>query len=348
MAIHRHAGGPADPHASLSASSPGAEAGVNIHSILPSVMKQVKKLGVHWVRIFVTWAKLEPKQGEISSAWMHNWTTLIDARPPGVKVIVDFVEAPSWATGSSAPNAPPSNPAEYAKAIGYLATRWAGKVAAFEVWNEEDSSGWWGGEVGAYTEMLKAAYAAVKAADPETMVVLGGLVGNDYEFLQKVYAAGGKGSFDAIGVHLDTSCDYHSPYFVNRHDGRIEKDIFTGYKEVHATELRNGSEVPIWMTELSWRSTGNKKCGEGYWKGKTPEGVSEKTQAEYLKQAYNCLAQVPYVKLGLWFSLSDEPGAQSGLLHENGTKKPAWTAMREYVQHGNQLHEACKERERKR
>ena len=43
-------------------------------------------------------------------------------------------------------------------------------------------------------------------------MVLGGLTGNDYQFLEGVYEAGGKGYFDAVGVHTDTACDILSPY----------------------------------------------------------------------------------------------------------------------------------------
>ena len=50
-------------------------------------------------------------------------------------------------------------------------------------------------------QLLKSAYPAVKAADPSATVVLGGLAGNDFQLLEGVYQAGGKGSFDAVGVH---------------------------------------------------------------------------------------------------------------------------------------------------
>ena len=109
---------------------------------------------------------------------------------------------------------PPANPQEYAAFVGALAQHFGTKVAAYEIWNEEDSSGWWAGgpNPAAYTQLLEATYPAVKAADPSATVVLGGLTGNDFEFLEGVYAAGGKGSFDAVGVHTDTACNILSPY----------------------------------------------------------------------------------------------------------------------------------------
>ncbi len=96
-----------------------------------------------------------------------------------------------------------------------------------------------------------------RAADPSATVVLGGLTGNDYSFLEGVYQAGGKGSFDAVGVHTDTACNILSPYeFLRGSDNRLIPDSFLAYREVRATMLANGDDKPIWMTELSWRTTG--------------------------------------------------------------------------------------------
>ena len=103
---------------------------------------------------------------------------------------------------------------------------------------------------------------------------------------------------------------------------------------MHATELANGDDKPIWMTEMSWRTT-SAECSEGAFAGQKPEGVSEAQQAEYLSQAYHCLAQDPYVQLGLWYPIEDEGAVDSGLLRSNRSHKPAYAAMRAYIKHGD-------------
>jgi hypothetical protein len=167
----------------------------------------LKALGTHWVRVFAAWPDLEPAPGVFSSNWLYYYEQLFRELPAGTKVLVDVVDTPQWETGSSDPHTPPANPADYAAFAGGLAQRWAGHVAAYEIWNEEDNSSWWTGapNPGAYTALLKATYPVIKAADPGATVVLGGMTGNDYPFLEGVYAAGGKGSFDAVGVHTDTA-----------------------------------------------------------------------------------------------------------------------------------------------
>jgi hypothetical protein len=320
-----------------------AEPGVNLTGNTASQLPTVQALGTHWVRMFATWPDLEPSPGVFSTFWLSYYETTFRSLPAGTKVLLDVVNTPSWETGSANEHTPPANPEDYAAFAGALAEHFGAKVSAYEIWNEEDSSGWWAGGPNptAYTQLLKATYPAIKAANPDATVVLGGLTGNDYEFLEGVYKAGGKGSFDAVGVHTDTACNKLSPYeFLRGAGNRLVPDSFLAYREVHAVMLANGDDKPIWMTELSWRTT-NATCAEGAWAGQTAGGVSEEQQVTYLRQAYHCLAEDPYVQVALWFPLEDEGVVTSGLLRANGSHKPSFAAMHAYATKGDSLTEAC-------
>lgn len=320
-----------------------AEPGLGINPANPGQIADTKALGAHWVRVFATWPDLEPQRGVFAPNWVASYEQLFRSLPAGSKLIVDVVDTPRWETGSTDEHAPPANPNDYAAFVGALAHRWAGHVAAYEVWNEEDLPEWWSGgpNPGAYAQLLESTYPAVKAADPSATVVLGGLAGNDYQFLEGVYQAGGKGSFDAVGVHTDTACNVLSPYrFLRGADNRMIPDSFLAYREVHATMLANGDASPIWMTEMSWRTT-EATCSEGAFAGQKPQGVSEQAQATYLEQAYHCLEQDPYVKVALWFPVQDEGAVVSGLVRADGQHKPSFAAMREYIRKGDRLKESC-------
>jgi hypothetical protein len=320
-----------------------AEAGVGVSNPNEAQIAAVRALDVHWVRMFVSWRALEPERGVIPPSALASYEQLFKALPVGTKVIVDVVFTPRWETGSSDEHAPPANPNDYAAFLGSLARRWGAQVSAYEIWNEEDSSSWWigGPDPVAYARLLKATYPVIKAADPRATVVLGGLTGNDYPFLEDVYQAGGKGSFDAVGVHTDTACDVLSPYdFLRGADSRMIPDSFLAYREVHATMLANGDNKPIWMTELSWRTT-NAACPEGLFAGQKPEGIAPEQQATYLTQAYHCLAKDSYVQVALWFPIQDEGAVVSGLLRADGSRKPSFAAMRAYARGGDRLSEPC-------
>ena len=74
--------------------------------------------------------------------------------------------------------------------------------------------------------------------------------------------------------------------------------------------LAHGDDKPIIMSELGWSSTGGaaNSCTRGDFAGKKPDGVTEAQQAQYLTQAYQCLANDPYVKQADWFQADDETG----------------------------------------
>ncbi|HEX7609086.1 MAG TPA: hypothetical protein VF380_00305, partial [Solirubrobacteraceae bacterium] len=320
-----------------------AEPGVGVNNLAGPQMTAEAALGAHWVRMFVSWRSLQPARGPISAGALGTYEQVFQKLPAGTKVILDVFGTPRWETGSSDEHAPPANPHDYAAFVGALAQRFAGHVSAYEIWNEEDESRWWSGgpDPGAYARLLEATYPVVKGTEPKATVVLGGLTGNDYPFLQSVYAAGAKGSFDAVGVHTDTACNVLSPYvFLRGVDNRMIPDSFLAYREVHATMLANGDDKPIWMTELSWRTTGA-TCNEGAWAGQKPEGVSDEQQATFLSQAYHCLAQAPYVQVALWFPIQDEGALVSGLVRADGSHKPSFTALRSYVRYGDRLTEPC-------
>jgi hypothetical protein len=325
------------------ASAPAAEPGVVISDTGSPHIGDLRALGTHWVRIFVTWPDLEPAPGVYSQGWIGGYEKLFHELPPGTKVDVDVVGSPSWETGSSNEHTPPANPEDYAAFVGFLAQRWGAQVAAYELWNEEDAPAWWVGapDPAAYAALLRATYPVVKAAEPRATVLVGGLTGNDYPYLEALYESGAKGYFDAVAVHTDTACDIDSPYtFIRENDGHMIPDSFLAYREVHNVMLANGDDKPIWMTELSWRTT-EATCEEGAFAGQKAEGVSESQQATYLAQAYHCLAQDPYVQVAIWFPLQDGGPVLSGLLRANGSRKPSFAAMAAYAHRGDQLTEPC-------
>jgi hypothetical protein len=331
----------------LTCAAPGAagaaEAGVNVAGPTAEQIGGARTLGVKWVRMFVSWRGMEPSRGVLNEAALRSYEQGFAQLAPGNKVILDVVGTPQWESGSSDEHAPPANPQDYAEFVAAMAHRLAPWVSAYEIWNEEDEPRWWTGapDPAAYVRLLQATYPAIKAADPAATVVLGGLTGNDYPFLEGIYAAGGKGYFDAVGVHTDTACNVLSPYdFLRDTNNRLIPDSFLAYREVHAVEVANGDDKPIWMTEMSWRTT-SAVCAEGVWAGQKAAGVSDAQQATYLQQAYHCLAENSYVQVALWYLLQDEGPVTSGLLRADGSHKPAYGAMREYVRDGDRLKESC-------
>ena len=280
-------------------------------------------LGARWVRLFARFSQgcpLPPHEAARLDAYERR----------GIKVLV-------VGTGGSAGDfSPPANPQEYARWMACLASTYGSRIDAFEIWNEPDEKTFWSGgpNPAAYASVLKAAHAAIKAVRPDAPVVLGGLTGNNFAFLEKVYAQGAKGSFDAVGVHTDTACLISDPNSYYREpDGRIGRFSFTGYREVRHVMTSHGDDKPIWMTEIGW-STLTSKCAHPGVTVDRPSGVSQDKQAEYLRKAYACVAAEDYIGPVLWFSLRDAGTGNQydqhlGLMDHAGNPKKALHAFRD-------------------
>jgi len=304
-----------------------------------------------WVRVFIGWNAIEPQQGGYNTAEIANYAQFFASLPPATRIDVDVWGTPAWAAGGSGSvSTPPVDDADYASFLSYLVGAFGGRVTAWEIWNEEDSSGWWSGTPAQYAALLAAADAAVKAADPAATVILGGLTGNDAAYLAALYAAGAAGTFDAVGLHTDTACNITSPSVFQFNPGTqtINQYFFLGFTSVHATMVANGDAAkPIYLTEIGW-STTSTVCQTGAWSGQKAAGVDPATQAAYLQEAYHCLAQpqYAYVRAAMWFELVDngastDPLDNFGLLAADLTPKPAFAAFQAVSLHGDQLSGPC-------
>jgi hypothetical protein len=294
----------------------------------------VHELGAKWVRLSVQWTNVEPVPGYYDPWQLAETDSAVDlARAGGANVLLMIYDAPAWSSGSTASNVP-RDPADFARFAGAMAARYRGRVGAYEIWNEENYARFWstGPNAAEYTQLLRAAYPAVKEADPDAQVVFGGLSTGDYHFVEAAYAAGVKGAFDVMAVHPYTYCGTAGPTEVRREgNGRLTRDSFLAYREVHASMLARGDDKPIWLTEFGW-NTSSERCNPaaGLWQG----GVSEGTQASYMSTAFALVDRDPYVQVAIVYSVRNlaadpaSPEAQYGLMRRDYSPKPAFEAFK--------------------
>ncbi|HEY6762377.1 MAG TPA: Ig-like domain-containing protein [Baekduia sp.] len=328
------------------ASAHAAEPGVNAASPNHDSVAEAIATGAKTVRLFVSWAEMEPSgPGDYPD---HNGrTATYDAaikqlNAAGAKPLFVVLNTPQWANGVADQLVPPNDPQTYANFMKAFAAhnKGVGSVAGYEIWNEPDENMFWhpGPDAGRYAALLKASYAAVKAGDPSATVLSGPTTGNNYQWIQSLYNDGAGGSFDAVAVHTDTACLDRGPDAFYREDGgKLARYTFLGYRTVHDVMAANGDGgKPIWMSELGWSSTngGPTSCSRGQWSGQKASGVSEADQAQYLTKAYQCLANDPYVQKADWFTMRDTTGNAAdelnhyGLVHTDGSAKPALGAFK--------------------
>jgi polysaccharide biosynthesis protein PslG len=233
--------------------------------------------GVHNARIMMPWAAIQPAPDAYD--WGQADTIINAANARGIAVVGLLNSTPGWATGGGpAISSPPADPATFASFAGTVASHFAGRIAAYEVWNEENAVQFWnagaaGPQPDRFAEMLKAAYPAIKGGDPGATVVMGGLsptinffsiTKNPVDYLSNVYAAGGGGSFDAVAFH---------PYLFTSNAGarfstgkaNSPRSLYDQLRGVMANNGDGGKQ--IWATEF----------------GEATSKVDEATQAAWIQ-----------------------------------------------------------------
>ncbi len=315
------------------------------------VLGLVKEAGFSWIRQQVGWDTLEPSPeqfqfGELDSA--IEATTRND-----VKVILSIVRAPNWA-GIGATHGLPADPNTFGNLMRQIAGRYKGRIAAYEVWNEQNIERETGGGkvlVAPYVATLKAGYLAVKSLDPGAVVIYGGLSPtgindpgyaiDDALFLEQSYQYNNgemRNYFDVLGAHPGSHANTpdelwpsNPPADKNRPWSTHASFYFRRVENIRAVMEKYGDGAKqIWLTEFGWTT---KNQAPGYEYGAL---VSEQMQADYLVRAYQRAKQnYPWMGvMSLWqlnFAIlvgpEDEKGPW-GLIRSDWSPRPSYLALK--------------------
>ena len=298
------------------------------------------------VRIDMGWSTLEAAgQGQRDAGYIRRADTFFaQARARGLEVVVTLWTTPCWASSAPADlkqgcagawwtrgvdKYPPADPATYAAAASWVARRWGPDIAALEVWNEPNWHDYFRSDDPAvdYARLLQAAYPAVKRESPGTQVLGGSILMADRPFLEGLYAAGARGSFDALSMHAygfnRGPYDPYDPYAAKYGPKYSYANGPPAMREamVAAGDAGKG----IWLTELGWSSC---HPGTNFW------CVTQDEQARYVADAFRMIHERwPWVGGAFVYNLRnkgpDPEGRESqmGLVHDDFTPKPSYASF---------------------
>jgi hypothetical protein len=288
-------------------------------------MEAARAAGGSFAVVVFSWANIEPAPGYLY--WEVPDAALRAAEFYGIDLIARLDQPPTWALGPDDPS--PWQLDAYAGFAQRVAARYGDRLAGVILWNEPNLSLEWNNQppdAAAYTELLRAAYPAVKAVAPDLPVFMGGLAStegegdwaiNDLDYLQALYAAGAGAFFDGLTAHPygfgrppDDSPEKYRPNF-----RRLEL-----YREI--MENNNDGHKPIWVTEMGWLTWTDDPRHD--WQVVTPE-----LQANYTLQAID-YAQTTYPwleRLGIWALNSGGDNYGYGIWQGPGELTPAYSAL---------------------
>jgi uncharacterized protein YraI len=182
------------------ASVSGFNLGGHVKSLNANTVQRMRQAGMTWVKY--QW-RYQRGQSPDSAGGLID-----EAHANGFRILLGIVGLPNELNQPGYQN-------DYAAFVAGVAARGAD---AIEVWNEPNIDREWpAGSISpaAYTNLLRAAYGAIKAANPNTLVIsgapaptgfFGGCSGagcDDDAFVRGMAAAGAASAMDCLGIHYN-------------------------------------------------------------------------------------------------------------------------------------------------
>lgn len=333
---------------------PKPDYGVQLHLFaggMEETLKWAQGLGVGWVKQQVEWHTIE--HGPDTMNWVALDKAVDRADSYGFKILIGTTHAPDWTRPTTLESGPPADYAEFGRFMEQMASRYQGRVDAYELWNEPNLGREWRGDTldpARFVALVAEGAKGVRAGDLDALVISGApaVTGiNDGEtaiddrvFLRGMYEAGIAQWVDGIGAHPygygnppDASVhdDDHTTSGHNSHPSFFFKDTLEDYRQIM---LDYDDDRQIWVTEFGWPSA---EGIDGLETKSFPYArkISEEDQANYILRAFRMGEERPWVGPMFLWNLNMAPlwGADSAfsaysLLRPDGAYRPAYIELR--------------------
>ncbi len=264
-------------------------------------LSQWGKLGVHLARTDFNWRSIEPTKGAFE--WARMDQLVASTEQEDAEVIALLVYGNPWATTAGDNQMfPPDDPADFGDFAAAVATRYAGRIRKYEIWNEPNSYGrFWepGDDPVGYGALLIEAADRIHEADPGAIVSFAGV------FHPRVvvnmsgpeFARGVLEAHPDVGSHLDAMSfhPYRIPFSAPELQNKTQDALATSICEWRDIVAEMGvPDLPLWITEMGWHNA--------------PEsvlvGVSEADQANYFVRAA-AISAAHGVEAFAWYTFRD-------------------------------------------
>ena len=204
--------------------------------------KIARNLGSSFWRDDCWWSNVEKQKGVLAfpDEVKDGYRKIKDS---GLNLIVIMA---NWNNLYDNGNTPHSDEAiaAFANYCAFCATELKDITRYYEIWNEYNITQFnnTNEPPETYAKMLKAAYTAIKNANPDAIVIGIDTAGIDLPWIERVFEAGGYDYLDAVSVHpYDWSGMFKEQEFID--NGNKLKELMRKY----------GEEKPIYYTEAGFR-----------------------------------------------------------------------------------------------
>ncbi len=317
-----------------------------------------------WVNDRLTRIERSARDGSTIVRLLVNWNLVAPQRPPNAtdpfnpsyrlddvdeavraaqdmdqEVMITLSGTPDWANGGARPNRMPRRLADFTAFARAVSARYSGRFKGFpnvrfwSVWNEPNlnlfltpqfnSSGRSVAPAN-YAKLYAAAYAGIKAGNPNAQVAIGetSARGRDRriagvsdthspgKFAELVARANPRLKFDAWAHHPYPSNPNSRPGQIVKWPNVSLASLPRFVQSLNTWFHRKSSK--IWVTEYGHQTRPEDSLGVPY-----------ATQAAYIQQSIRLARSFPFVTMFIWFVYQDDQGQpwESGLYTQSGNAK---------------------------
>ncbi len=248
---------------------------------IEAMLQMISEAGFRWLRQEFPWEDLEfdgrgqysvsrdlngDGEPDVPDTWL-KYDRIVDlAEAYGLRLMVRLSNPPAWsrADPEAGDRAPPDDLQDYVNYAIAVAERYRGRISHYQIWNEPNIYPEWGNrpiDPAGYSELLCRTYAALKAVDPDIVIISGAIAPtialdgardlSDLVFLQALYDSGGGECFDVLsaqgyGLRSGPTDQRLRATSVNVARHSYYRDIM----------VRNGdAHKAIWLSEAAWNAT---------------------------------------------------------------------------------------------
>ena len=266
---------------------------------------------------YVAWPWLEPSRGAWQWEIADRLVTL--AGEHQIEVLLPLGLSPTWASarptepsayGRPGLSAEPADLGDWRRYVETVASRYAGRVHLYEIWNEPNLAEFYTGDVAAMVRLCREAYAIVKRIDPAARVVSPAATGAaGVPWLDRFLAAGGAGCFDVVGFH----------FYVMPDAAETIVPLIARVQDV--MQARGVGARPLWNTETGWYVARAPHAAGADHPGALSESLAAATVARAL-----VLARAAGVERFYWYAWDNE---NTGLADRDGVARAPGRALAE-------------------
>lgn len=294
--------------------------------------RMLRDLHIDALRISVAWNDYEPARGQFDWARLDDFIELAVDRY-GLSLMIYVWYFPSWATVGGGWKDPVRYVADFGHFVYTLVDRYKGRVSHWMIGNEQDHADFWLGTPEEFAALLEVGVDAVRRADPEALVAMGGITSmgtHKAQFVRAVAeATPALGQVDFTSVHA---------YYETWHPDPVEQ-LYNRLLEYAAMiEPYVPPEAQVWVDEMGYSDYVRPDGRGSDWYA--PRHDYEKTrpyQAEYFNKAILRLMATEIPTAIAWYRIRDlDPGLgvigdennhHLGIVDVTGFPKPIYYAI---------------------